>query len=439
MSKKIEFPLYQGLPFIRILLFKNRKHIDIKISNRDFQITDLQGTALFEEVENDKFWRVKVKEAEPAEYQYFLMLREARSKPVIESDYDELRAQGHAVTSVTVGGDIFLDEQLVNHNEKHIILAGPFRNEKEARRHSHNYGYLNHCRIHRKQVKPARATVEIYDPTCENFAEIQGGIKLIPKNPAAYFELCNFEIKQEAIHKPQRENLFYSGHLIIRADEDNTLIGINEIDLENYLKGVLHSEMDGDISLPYAKSLAIVVRSQIIARYGQYHTAEDFDFCSEGHCLRYYGRKDNDPIITQALKETKGLVLKRDKKVCNAYFSYCCGGHTENASDIWFVDEEDCSAGKYDGETIPRPKPDLTEEANVEQWILDRPDVYCRQEADDQSHLTRVGSDAFRWEIFYTRQELEEILYDKTGRDRLRACHSPEGHKGPQRRSGGQL
>ncbi|HID38123.1 MAG TPA: hypothetical protein EYP36_01235 [Calditrichaeota bacterium] len=415
MSKKIHFPLLNGRPSIRILLFKDRKYIDIRISTNEFYITDLEDNHLFEGIINDKFWRIKIKESQPAEYKYFLMLKESELKQAIEDEIAELHKLGHNASCLTVGGEIHLNKRLVNRNEKHILLAGPFNSEKEARHHSNEYGYLDHCRIHRKPVKQAQAVLEIYDPSCEQFQEVQGGIKIIPKKPDVYFELYNFEIKQESGKKPQKENLFYNGQLTVKADEDNNLVGINEIYLEDYLKGVLLSEIEGGISPAYAKSLAIVVRSQVIARFGQYHTAEDFDFCSEGHCLRYYGKKDGNEVINQAIEETSGLVLHRDEKVCNAYFSYSCGGFTENACDVWFKEDDCFSTGKYDGEKSPQNDLDLTVEAIVEQWIMVRPDVYCRQEAADQPHLTRVGSDAFRWEIFYTRQELEHILYEKTG------------------------
>jgi len=415
MSRKIHFPLLNGRPSIRILLFKDRKHIDIRIAADEFQLTDLEGNHLFEGIVNDKFWRIKIKDSQPAEYRYYLMLKESGIKANIEDEIEEWHKRGHNVSCLTVGGEIHLNHRLVNRNEKHILLAGPFNTEKEARHHSNEYGYLNHCRIHRKPVKAAKSVLEIYDPSCEQFLEVHDGIKLIPKKPDAYFELCNFEIKHKSERKPQKENLFYNGQLVVKADENNSLIGINEIYLEDYLKGVLLSEIEGGISPAYAKSLAIAVRSQVIARFGQYHTAEEFDFCSEGHCLRYYGKKDGNEVINQAVKETTGLVLQSDETVCNAYFSYSCGGFTENASDVWFKENDCFSTGKYDGEKPLQKDLDLTSEDNVEQWILDRPDVYCRQEAADQTYLTRVGSDAFRWEVFYTRQELEQILYEKTG------------------------
>ncbi len=415
MSKKIHFPLLNGLPSIRVLLFKDRKHIDIRIAANEFYITDLKGNRLFEGVINDKFWRIKIKESKPAEYNYFLMLKESKLKQTIEDEITKLHELGNNASCLTVGGEIHLNNRLVNQNEKHILLAGPFNSEKEARHHSNEYGFLDHCRIHRKPVKSAQAILEIYDPSCEQFLEIRDGIKLVPQKPGVYFEICNFEIRQDSGRKPQKENLFYNGQLVIKADEDKNLIGINEIYLEDYLKGVLLSEIEGSISLAYAKSLAIAVRSQVIARFGQYHTAEEFDFCSEGHCLRYYGIKDGNDVIDRAIKETHGLVLHRDEKVCNAYFSYSCGGYTENASDVWFKENDCFSTARYDGEELPPDDLDLTVEDVVEQWILDRPNVYCRQEATDKTHLTRVGSDAFRWEVFYTRQELEQILYDKTG------------------------
>ncbi len=398
-------------PQIRINIFKRQSHLDLKYPVNDFELFTLSGKKLFDSVAHNGFWRIKVKKAEPRRYDYFLILREAEKRAALEHDLQSFSN----VMLQHVGGRVIMNNQPITKNDKYMLIAGPFASEREARHHSQDYAQMSHCRIYRQIAEEGKGSIEIFDPQYENFTDVRDGIVLEAKNKESFYELRRFTINASAESHNQQKNLRYRGRLQITIDENNTLLGISEIGVEDYLAGVLLSELPEKAHVEFAKSMAIVARSQVFARLGQMHVQEGFDFCSDSHCLRYYGRGETTPEIEQALSETKGMILTADTHVCNAYFSYSCGGHTENASGVWYNVDSDYMTGKFDMDEAETPNLDLTQDADAEQWILDRPRVLCKTVPSGCEE--ELACDAFRWELFYTRQELEEIIYEKTGEE----------------------
>ena len=100
---------------------------------------------------------------------------------------------------------------------------------------------------------------------------------------------------------------------------------------------------------------------------------------------------DGENKIEQAIEETRGMVLSNDNRVCNIYFTYSCGGHTENSCDVWNSDTPSFSHAKIDGNSGLRESFDLTREDQARKWILSRPDVYCNLVADAHVHSLKNG------------------------------------------------
>lgn len=399
-------------PVININIFKRQKHVDLQFEPDTFVFEDLDGKELFEDMQHQGRWRIKVKQANSKPYIYYLILKESDKRSSLEED---LKCMRHDVSIEHVGGNIILNGRRVTANDKYLLIAGPFSSEREARHESKNYVQLNHCHIYKKATDNPKGVLEIFDPHYEIFTEVKGGLRLVPKKEGAYFKIKRYAIYYHGNNKIEHKDISYQGVLRIGIDEESTQFGINEIKMEDYLKGVLNSELDGNTHPEYIKSLAIAARSQIFARIGQRHVHEGFDFCSDSHCLRYYGINEKNEFIDRSLAETKGVILCSGKQVCNAYFSYSCGGHTENASGIWLNDGSDYIKGKPDSIARDNESFNLQTEKDIRRWILSRPDVLCKTDAHAQGADLQLSSDAFRWEVFYTRNELEEIIYEKTG------------------------
>ena len=124
-----------------------------------------------------------------------------------------------------------------------------------------------------------------------------------------------------------------------------------------------------------------------------------FDVCADDHCQRYQGiTKATSPNVAQAVHETRGQILMDGDEICDARFSKCCGGATEEFQYCWenikkpyligvrdLVTSQDGCSGK-DIETAKLPG--LTVEANAEEWIRTAPEAFCN--TNDKQILSEV-------------------------------------------------
>jgi stage II sporulation protein D len=247
-------------------------------------------------------------------------------------------------------------------------------------------------------------------------------------------------------HWERTEDQTFQGDLIIQQRQDGTLIAINEIPLEDYLTSVISSEMSCAAPMEFLKAHAILSRSWLLApldrkkktektpgpadkttgKEGEvirWHDREDhdlFDVCADDHCQRYQGiTKIVSKQAEEAVQETRGRVITYQDKICDARYSKACGGITEDFSTAW--DEKQVSyLTSIPDALVPHHLIRTEEEASA--WILSEPEAYCNTK--DTPLLEKIlpdfdqdTKDFFRWMIEYSREELEEILREKSGFD----------------------
>ena len=247
-------------------------------------------------------------------------------------------------------------------------------------------------------------------------------------------------------HWQRREDQRFRGALNLAVVEAG-IIAINQVDAEEYLTSVISSEMSANASKPLLKAHAVISRSWLLAQIEKnqqivdkgdtynscqqddeqlirWYDREDhtlFDVCADDHCQRYQGiTRETNPVVKEAIAETRGEVLLYDGKICDARFSKCCGGATELFENCW--------------EPVPHPYlavlrdapegtlPDLTQETAAEQWIRTAPEAFCH--TTDQAILSQVlnnydqeTTDFYRWKVSYTQAELSELIRRKSGID----------------------
>jgi len=246
-------------------------------------------------------------------------------------------------------------------------------------------------------------------------------------------------------HWERTEDQTFQGDLILRAREDGTITAINDIPLEDYLKGVISSEMSGAAPMEFLKAHAILSRTWLLSALNRkkktkekiskssekttneevirWHDREEhdlFDVCADDHCQRYHGvTKIVSKQAEEAIRKTRGMAITYQDKICDARYSKACGGLTENFDTAWdnkrvpYLSSISDASGPY--------RPMKTEE-EASAWILSNPDVYCNTQ--DEALLGKIlpefdrkTEDFFRWTIEYSRGELEEILREKSGAD----------------------
>lgn len=128
----------------------------------------------------------------------------------------------------------------------------------------------------------------------------------------------------------------YRGAMEVFANARRTLTVVNELPLEEYLRGVVPNELNPTtFGQPEAlKAQAVAARTYIQRNLGQY-SKEGYDICATDACQVYFGVKTEDALATQAVNDTRGVVATFDGKPINALYSSTCGGRTEDAEHIF--------------------------------------------------------------------------------------------------------
>lgn len=245
-------------------------------------------------------------------------------------------------------------------------------------------------------------------------------------------------------HWERQETQSFIGTLKLVVYEGK-ITAINILPAEDYLTSVISSEMSATSSLEFLKAHAVVSRSWLLAQiekrkamskkqgdffsfvktdteYIRWYDREDhtiFDVCADDHCQRYQGiTKATNQSVAEAVKATRGQVMMYKNSICDARFSKCCGGITEEFDTCW-------ENKKYPYLTAVRDDkndtamPDLTIEEEADKWIRSTPDSFCN--THDKHIISQIlnnydqeTTNFYRWKVRYTQEELAELIRTNT-------------------------
>jgi len=270
-------------------------------------------------------------------------------------------------------------------------------------------------------------------------------LEFLPQTDEASFSLYDVTIGVN-FHWERKETQTFLGKLkfIING---NSVCAVNELPVERYLESVISSEMSATSSLELLKAHAVISRSWLLVqmqnrRKGEatahvaaseiqgngelirWYDREDhtlFDVCADDHCQRYQGiTKETSAHVAEAIRQTAGQVLIDEDEICDARFSKCCGGETEEFQYCWENLRKPYLVALRDA---PQQEAlDLTVEANADRWIRSSPESFCNTR--DAKVLSQVlnnydqeTSDFYRWRVEYTQQQVQQLLTEKLGID----------------------
>ena len=323
-----------------------------------------------------------------------------------------------------------------------------------------NVGIVSGQKIHFSLNKPYLAKGEVVTGEQEVvFSE--GGIlwngnqysslTFHPQSTDASFSLSDVTIGVN-FHWERKETQTFLGtlHFVVESDK---ICAINELPVERYLESVISSEMSATSSLELLKAHAVISRSWLLAqmkkrrevaesgnnffsfvkkddRLIRWYDREDhtiFDVCADDHCQRYQGiTKETSPHVAEAIRQTKGQILMDGDDICDARFSKCCGGVTEEFQYCWedtpknyLSSVRDIMQGvKSVGSAAPAPLPSLQDEAAADAWIRSNPPAFCN--TTDKKILSQVlndydqeTADFYRWKVTLTQEKLQQLLDEK--------------------------
>jgi SpoIID/LytB domain protein len=242
-------------------------------------------------------------------------------------------------------------------------------------------------------------------------------------------------------HWERQEAQTFLGSLRLLVEADK-IVAINELPVEDYLESVIASEMSAASHIELLKAHAVISRSWLLYQkelrckeesdsksdstgkntgFFSFIKKEDellrwydrgehtlFDVCADDHCQRYQGISNSaacgdersgfyEQKAEAAVRATRGQVLTYNGQLCDARFSKCCGGQTEEFQYCW--------------EDTPKP------------YLQSVKDPFCN--TDDERILHQVLNDFdqatipdfYNWQVAYTQAELTELVNRKTKLD----------------------
>ena len=265
-----------------------------------------------------------------------------------------------------------------------------------------------------------------------------------PQSADASFSLSDVTIGVN-FHWERKETQTFLGTLRFVVESDK-IVAINELPVEKYLESVISSEMSATSSLELLKAHAVISRSWLLAQMKKrrevaesgnnffsftkkedtlirWYDREDhtlFDVCADDHCQRYQGiTKETSPHVAEAIRQTKGQILMDGEEICDARFSKCCGGITEEFQYCWedtpktyLTAVRDIALG------VEHTLPNLTNEEEAEKWIRFNPPAFCNTQ--DKKILSEVLNDYdqetvnfYRWKETLSQEKLQQLIADK--------------------------
>lgn len=126
----------------------------------------------------------------------------------------------------------------------------------------------------------------------------------------------------------------YRGYLKFEQ-KGNALTAVNVVDLEQYVYGVVPSEMPVSYGLEALKAQALTARTYAV-NTAHNHQNQGYEMCDTIHCQVYKGYTIEHATANQAVDDTAGMVIYYQGEPIQAVFSASGGGYTENSENVWY-------------------------------------------------------------------------------------------------------
>lgn len=210
-------------------------------------------------------------------------------------------------------------------------------------------------------------------------SKTKNGLKLKQRNRPVH-EAPIMEIRPSGDAGFTIDDTPYRGGLLLRRLGGKTILAINIIEIDDYLKGVLPAEIGYLKEGQYEayKVQAIASRSYSLSKLEEKKN-EPYDMRATIMDQVYRGIKGENRIASEAVDMTRGIVGVWDEQPIRAYYSACCGGHTSDIRVGW-------------------------------PWKAHYPYLYGRRDAPGEGGKSYCReSRHFRWEVVWSGSDLSRI------------------------------
>ena len=198
----------------------------------------------------------------------------------------------------------------------------------------------------------------------------------------------------------------YRGDLeILHNTSLNALVPVNVLMLEEYLEGVISSEMPIPFPINALRAQAVLARTYALKHMGK-HKVYGYDLCDTQNCQVYKGVSAESERGNASVESTMGEIMVYNKKPIEAVFSANCGGITQSAKEAgWFEHVYLHPVSDYKDFDFDHLQPyhfkDLLQHAH---------DAYSRYDKN-------VSLAAYRWTRVVEEEDLRQVIRRKRRKD----------------------
>ncbi len=209
----------------------------------------------------------------------------------------------------------------------------------------------------------------------------------------------------------------YRGSVGFYVIEGNRLLSINKADVEDYLKGVVPSEMPASWHLEALKVQAIAARSYAIS-YIDSSYRSPYDVVDNQNSQVHSGISGERESTNRAVEETRGQLIYYNNSVISAFYHSTSGGSTDNSENVWRyalpyirgVDDPYSNISPYTDWNITLTEQELIDSLNESGYnVRNIYDIYVKSISEfnrvlELSILTDVG------EIILEKEETRTVI-----------------------------
>ena len=116
--------------------------------------------------------------------------------------------------------------------------------------------------------------------------------------------------------------------------EEGKLTAVNVLNIEDYLRGVVPSEMPSDWPAEALKAQAVAARNYALQSV-ETTRGDTFNVYNTMTSQVYGGYDAETAAANKAVEGTRGIVMLSGGKTVSAFFHSSSGGFTENSEDVW--------------------------------------------------------------------------------------------------------
>lgn len=396
-------------PTVRVGIVRDSTHVRV-ICYGPFDILSSAGRPVFT-CAGANVLRLSAVGGQPGKFYYYVVVAEfdKRDKPKAQHLLGQLRE------ALKVGMEILeTSSRLAQPKERAaqgktlLVAVGPFDDLNLADQWkqylARSYGGVY---IAKDTSKRATGEIHVFDRRDKLLARMKDSVAVRPKDGTDVLTVEALKTTTGWAAK-RRTTSRYRGSLEILLNGQGRLTAIDTLSVEEYVKGVVPSEIGGSAPPEALKAQAIAARSEALHKLGlDHHLADMFDFCAGPHCQTYHGVDDQTAASTKAVDDTRGQVLTYNRRVIDAVYCHSCGGVSADSRDVWRSGNYPFYQAAVDRRSW-RSSPRLSNERRAADWLRIRPDVFCNA---DQRGFPDYAKRYFRWTRTLSGPKLERQIH----------------------------